>query len=92
MIVLFSLLDFICAILIILGHFHAISWKYTFLGGLYMGLKGYAFRKDWMSKMDFLCGVYLLFLALGVRMTFFTIVFFLWIAYKTLAAVAFSLQ
>jgi hypothetical protein len=83
---LMGILDFIAAILILLGHYHLASWRVLFIGAAYLGAKGFVFKGDWMSFVDIACAVYFIVLMFGASLGFFSVVFFIWLAYKAIAA------
>jgi len=78
-----SLFDLLSGIFLLLLHFDFIPWRAAFGFAMYLIIKGYLFKADFLSMVDLLMGVYMILAMFGIK-TFFVYIFFAYVIYKFL--------
>ncbi len=79
--ILLSILDFLSGLFMLLLHFDIIGWRAAFGFAIYLITKGIAFRFEFLSIIDLLMGIYLIFMFFGIK-TFLIYVFLAYVVYK----------
>ena len=81
--IIMSLFDLLSGIFLLLLYFGLIQWRAAFGFAIYMLVKGYLFKDDFLSMIDLLMGVYIILAMFGIK-TFFAYIFFAYVVYKSL--------
>ena len=87
--ILLPILDIITAAVLMLHvHFNIFPFLVVFVHGLYLSTKGVLFaRSDFASKIDLLCGIYVILVALGLLAnTTVALIITIWLVQKALFA------
>jgi hypothetical protein len=66
--ILLGLMDFIFSVLMLLTHFGVLhSWRMALVGAFFWMGKSIMFRGSFLSVLDFLAGLYFIFVMLGLK-------------------------
>lgn len=66
--------DLLSALIVALLHHDIIGWRIGLIPVIYLAAKGWAFRSDWNSYVDFACAAYIFLMLFGIHTVFAYIV------------------
>ncbi len=82
-----GVLDLVAAAWMILAQNHIVSIRIGLVVFAYLLLKGYIFRDNWISYIDFIVGIYALFLMFGTSSMLLSYLFAIYLVQKAIYSI-----